>query len=481
MRARSTAALALLALAVPVTALAADEDPPNDSRDEPGRINRIPATITGTTNDAGTGPADDAICADPGGSVWYRIDPQRTRRVVARLEAAGDLDATLDVYLRSRSRHDLLTCEPTDRRGNAAVAFTLRKGETYLVRVARRRNSVEGDFRLRLDEVRGPRLPGPPLPVDGISGSVDRLQNTAVPWSVSMQPGRRHRISLLHRGGCLQASIYKAGVAPRPGREPLERLSCRGYGVFTPRPEHGNRFSIFVFADQGARGDQRYHLQVGPTGADDTAPGLFMRNYARVDGRLGSTLDTIDLYRFDVTRRSALFLNLRTPRKTAALDLVLYNEFGNVVRCDCDGRGDAQLRKGLRPGRYFAAARARGGARAPYTLLRASRTITTTRVRVNGAGSAQVAPGQAVRASALMTPAVSGPVTITFEQFDPVEGWQFARTVRGSAAGGVANVSFVPPTPGRWRATATFDGTREIAPSEAGHFAPIVVGGALRE
>lgn len=470
------AALGTLALTLPVAAVA--DAPENDSRDEPERINRIPGEAVGTTRDAKTGPADDGACGEVGGSVWYRIDPGRTRRVVARLRAGGDLDATLDVYLRSRSRHDLLTCEPTDRRGNAAVAFTARKGEAYLIRVARRKSSRDGDFRLRLDPVRGPRLPGPPLPAGGISGSVDRLETVAVPWSTTMEPGRRHRISLLHRGGCLRASVYKAGVAPRSGREPLARLSCRGYGVFTPRPEHGRRFTIFVTAARDVRGDQRYHLQVGPAGPDDSAPGLFVRNYERRDGRLGSTLDAVDLYRFDVTRRSVLFLSLRTARRQAPLDLVLLDAWGNVVRCACDGRGDATLHKGLRPGRFFVAARARNGARAEYTLLRASRTITKTRVRV---ASSTIAPGQAAGLSALVEPAVSGPVTVTVEQFDPLAGWQFVRSLRGTATGGVATIPFVPPSEGRWRATARFDGTREIAPSEAPGFVPFSVGGALRD
>jgi hypothetical protein len=139
------------------------------------------------------------------------------------------------------------------------------------------------------------------------------------------------------------------------------------------------------------RGNQRYHLQVAPAGADDTRPGVLVPNYARLRGALdGSGVDAVDLYRFDVARRSVLFLNLRTPRRRARLDLVLLDAFGNVVRCACDGTGSAELRKGLRPGRFFIAARARNGARAPYRLLRASRTITKTSV----GGAQAVAPGR---------------------------------------------------------------------------------------
>ena len=473
-------ALGALALTLPVAALA--DAPDNDSRDEPQRINRLPVELSGTTTDAETGPADGSDCGEPGGSVWYRIDPRRTRKVVVRLAAAGDLEATLDVYERSRSRHDLITCEETDRRGSAAVAFTARKGSAYLIRVARLKRSRDGDFRLSLRPAAGTRLPGPPLPEAGVSGTLDRLERTASPWSVRMRPGERYRISLQARRGCMVASVYRAGVRPRPGLEPLKRLGCSGYGVFTPRPEHGRRFTVFVNAARSVRGTQRYHLQVGRAGADDVAPGVPAANYDRVPGRLGATLDTVDLYRFDVARRSVLFVNLRTRRREAPLDLLLLDAFGDVVRCDCDGRGNAMLHKGLRPGRFFVAARTRGRQAARYSLLRALRTITrTTSVRVNGAGEASVAPGQAVLLSAAVQPAVSGPAVVTIEQFDPIEGWQYADTIRTTASGGAISASYVAPAVGRWRATARFAGTREVAPSKAPGFATFAVGGALTD
>ena len=71
-------------------------------------------------------------------------------------------------------------------------------------------------------------------------------------------------------------------------------------------------------------------------------------------------------------------------------------------------------------------------------------------------------------------------MTITVQRFDPLEGWQFARRFHVHAAGGVAAVSFTPPNVGRWRATASFDGTRETAPSNAG-YATLLVAGPLRQ
>jgi hypothetical protein len=294
-----------------------------------------------------------------------------------------------------------------------------------------------------------------------------------------MEPGRRYRVSL-RASGCMPASIYRAGVKPRPGLRPLKKIGCDGYAIFTPRPEYGQRFSVFVDADRARRGLQRYHLQVGRAGADDVAPGIPVRNYSRVAGRLGATLDEVDVYRFDVARRSVLFLNLLTRRSAAALDLMLLDSGGNPIECDCDGRGSAMLHKGLRPGRFFIAARTRGGAAARYTLLRASRTITkTTSVRVNGTGQAILAPGQPALITATLEPAVGGPAVVTIEQFDPLEGWQYADSVRTTASGGLVSASYVPPSEGRWRATVRFRGTREVAPSEAPGFARFDVAGPL--
>ena len=71
-------------------------------------------------------------------------------------------------------------------------------------------------------------------------------------------------------------------------------------------------------AEPGLRSPQRYHLRVARAGRDDTAPGVFIGNHARVRGSLrAGGLDVVDLYRFDVVRRSGLFLRLRTRRPAA--------------------------------------------------------------------------------------------------------------------------------------------------------------------
>jgi hypothetical protein len=477
MTARLAVAAGLAALLVGAAPAAAD-GPGNDDRNDAERVTRLPASVEGTLTGAGVeGPEAASPCAATSDSVWYRIDPGASRRVVVRLAAAGDLDATIDVYARLRSQQRLLTCDVGDANGRAAVAFDAVRGRSYLVRVARRANSVADAFRLAFVGVAGTRLPGPALPRTGVSGTLDRAQRTAQAWSVSLRAGVRYRIAVAHPGaGCVGAIVY--GPRPRSGQAPAAPVGCKGYALFTPRAGRDGRYAIVVHAASDVRGGQRYHLELAPALADDTAPGVFIENYARVRESLdGRGVDHVDLYRFDVTRRSVLFLHLRTR---GAFDLVLLDAWGNVIRCECDGRGGRALHKGLHPGRFFVAVRSSDQSTAAYTLLRASRTITTSRVRVNGAGAAILAPRTAATISVLTRPAVDGPVTVTLEQFDPLAGWQYVRTLHATARGGVASVQWVAPTVGRWRATATYDGTRAVAPSVTG-FVKVLVAGALRE
>jgi len=52
----------------------------------------------------------------------------------------------------------------------------------------------------------------------------------------------------------------------------------------------------------------------------------------------------------------------------------------------------------------------------------------------------------------------------------PIEGWQFVRLFRVRAgSGGGASVSWRPPTLGRWRLHATFEGSRSASRSRSGY------------
>ena len=109
--------------------------------------------------------------------------------------------------------------------------------------------------------------------------------------------------------------------------------------------------------------------------------------------------------------------------------------------------------------------RARQGANGRYRLRRLTRTITKTRVLVNGKSSTEVTPGSTVTIGVRIAPGVAGPVTVDVERFDPLAGWQFYTRYRRNAAGGSASIPFTPPSVGRWRVRATYDGTRRSAPS----------------
>ena len=484
MRVRTTGLAAfLLSTAVLGAIPAAAAAPDNDERDDATRVGALPAHLSGATAGSTRQRGEPASpCARIAGSVWYRFDAAASRRIVVRLQAGGDLDATLDVYKRFRSQQSFQTCDVSDTHGRAAASFLAERGHSYLVRVGRRVNSARAPFTLSLRAVRGPRLPGPPLPVTGVSGSLDRVARPAQPWSVWLTAGVRYRVAIAHPpGACPRASLYRPGTTPASAGGPTAVVGCRGYRIFTPRAGQGGRYSVLVRATQVVRGPQRYHLQVAPAGPDDSAPGVFIGNYARVAGALdGRGVDAVDLYRFDVTRRSVLFLHLQAAR-TRQFDLMLLDAWGNMLGCVCGQRGNHELHKGLHKGRFFVAVRSPAGATGDYRLLRASRTITKTTLRVDGAGRATAAPGDAAELSVTTTPAVSGPVTVDLEQFDPLEGWQFVRALRGRAVAGTATLRFAAPTVGRWRARARYEGTRATAPSETAGFVTLLVATPLRD
>ena len=98
--------------------------------------------------------------------------------------------------------------------------------------------------------------------------------------------------------------------------------------------------------------------------------------------------------------------------------------------------------------------------------------ITRTRTAITGGlGGLHV--------TATTTPGSSGTYEIVVQRFDPLAGWLFARRFRVHSSGS-AGATYVPPGVGRYRARASFLGTRDAAASNSG-YAYAVVGGTLRE
>ena len=112
--------------------------------------------------------------------------------------------------------------------------------------------------------------------------------------------------------------------------------------------------------------------------------------------------------------------------------------------------------------------RARDGDGGGYSLSRLARTITRSRMLVDGARSGAVPVGTSVALQLNVTQEVNGPATFTVERFDPLAGWLFDTRFTPRVRGGLASVSFRPPSVGRWRVSGEYLGTRTASASRGG-------------
>jgi hypothetical protein len=435
--------------------------PPGDARSAPQELGSLPALVRSTTVEA-TVDEDEPFsgCGPIKNSVWFSFTASSSRELLVALDAAGDMDAVVDVFIRERSQLTPVSCQATDRRGLATIDADTRAGTAHLVRVAPRANSVADRFTLRVVQPDEPaRPPGARLPAGGSRGEVDRFANPDDAWSTRMREGRTYRINLVTVGqGCAQLALYAPGEF---GGAPAETMSCDDHTVFTA-PESG-RYTLHVRAPRASRARLPYRLRVGRAGSDDTAPGIVLPDDRRRRGALrGSELDALDLYRFSIARRSDVRLRLRTGGE---FDLRLLSDGGRTLGCACRFAGDKELTRRLSPGRYFVAVRARDGASGRYVLSRLARVITRSRMRVD---RATAAPGETVALTLHVTPPVPGRASVLIERYDPLAGWLFHSRHRPRVSGDEATVPFRPPSVGRWRATGEYLGTRKTSPSKGG-------------
>ena len=452
---RSVVLVAAVGWAVLAASPALAAPPPNDARGAAQPLGALPADVRGTTVESGLEADEPAACAPMRASVWYAFDAGEERSIVVALDAEGDLDAVVDVFVRERSQITPVDCRRTNRRGALTFELDAEAGTSYLVRVASRANSVDGAFRLRVIEPERPAtFPGARLPRKGVNTFVDRLANPDDAWSVRLERGVAYRVNLVSSGGrCALVELHLPGNG-----DIVRRMRCDAHTVFVPADS--GLHTLHVQAPRASRDRIRYRLRAGRAAADDMAPGIRLPNDQRVRGRLqGSELDAVDLYRFSIATRSTVRLTLGTG---AGLELRLLDEEGDRIAAGLD------LERRLAPGRYFVAVRALDGAGGRYALRRLARVITRSQMRVDGGSSATIAPGGSVGLALEVTPAVDGPATMTVERFDPLAGWLFHSTLRQPARSGRAAVGFRPPAVGRWRVTGSFDGTRRAAPSPGG-------------
>jgi hypothetical protein len=436
---------------------AAQAAPPNDARAAAQALT-LPANVQGTTVAATREEDEPPGCAPSAGTVWYGFSVGSAQQILVALDAAGDMDATVEVFSRTRSQLASLGCQTTNQRGEATLDLDAAAGTPYLVRVSPLENSVEDRFRLRVVAPDAPaRAPGAQLPDGGTSGQLDRFANGDDAWAVQMREGRSYRINLVTPGGgCARGALYAPGNF-RAAAE--EELGCDDHVVYTPR--RSGTYTVLLNAPRGSRARLTYRLRAGLAQRDDSAPGVPLADDRRVRGSLaGNELDALDLYRFTIARRADLRLRLDSG---ADFDMRLMTATGNRL-----GSASDELVRRLKPGRYYVAVRARDGAAGGYTLSRLARTITRARMTVNGGRHPTLAPGQTASLSLRVTPAVDGRATLVVERYDPIEGWLYFVTYRARVAGTAGTVAFQPPFVGRWRVTGTYDGTRTSSPSNGG-------------
>jgi hypothetical protein len=466
----STILVAGLSLAGPAPALA-PTPPPNDEIANAQAIPSLPATFTGTTVGATTVANEpQASCASEPttASVWYSLRFPRAQRIAIEMKAAGALDGTVAVYHAVRSQLQPVACEQTEEEGKASLSFKASKNGLYDIRVAALQDSQLAGFTLNVF-LPTPAVapPGPALPASGASGQVDRIQNINAAYALTLHAGVSYLINLanLTRGACVNGALFAPGVSSFEGASARFRVDCGGYRLFTPGPGKGGRYSFEVTPSPNFSGLQRFHLQAAPAGPSETAPGQALGNYAEAHGRLeGGGVQVLRLYRMDITSHSNLTLKLSAP-SAADFNLGLRDQNGTLIACQCGGSGSQKLQQQLLPGRYYAVVSARKASAGNFTLVRESRTITKTKVffdRANGHA------GQEVPIEVRVTPGASGPIAVELQRFDPVFGWQFYREVHTSVSAGSASVPFTAPAVGRWRANATYAGSRVSSPSRIG-------------
>jgi hypothetical protein len=430
--------------------------PANDSQRNAEALKGLPATVKSTTLGATTDTTDPKGCGLAGGTVWYGIAPGNAARIVVRLKAQRDLDASVFIRERVRSQVEDVACAKTDKRGSALAAVDVEKGAQYFVAVGQRSGSSPGDFSLEaLAAQAAERSPGVHLTAAGARSTVNGLTDVNDIWWRELTPGTTYRVAF-SSPGCAVLSIKSL-------RRPTERLGyleCSGYTTFTPGPDGGGRYTFEVIAPH-TTDSQPYRLHVAPAGADDLGVGETLPNLRRIRGTLNPLgADVSDVYHFDVDRTADVRLDL-TQAVASLFSLVLVTDEGARVTSD-----ETRIHRNLRPGRYVVAVRGTPGARGGrYALALVIRQLTTTSL---SASSTTVAPGSTATLTARTSPTPDGGVIeIQVDRFDPLSGWQFYRLIRVAGAGGSA--SFTPPGPGRWRARAAFLGTLRSSPSRSAY------------
>ena len=289
--------------------------------------------------------------------MWYRFTANSEYGVVAKIAAAGNLDAELDIYKQRRSRLDLVACDLTDDQGLGAAGFRVTDGATYFIRVADQPNSEHDSFSLKL--VQGPppvEPPGRSLASGHAKGTLDRVLKVDAAYHLHLKAGTPYRFNLVHgESNCQSMQLFPPGTTDFESSTAVLTRRCGGYAVYAPSPGDGGRYFIRIHADRRDREDQPYQLFAGRAGLDDIAPGRLLRNHTHPASQVnGGRLDVRDVYRFNVGFRSQLDLHL-AGQAGHKLQLELRSGRGEQISCACDPGSRQAISLRIKPGRYYVA------------------------------------------------------------------------------------------------------------------------------
>src|SRR5688572_8715443 len=105
-----------------VVASPAAAAPDNDDVADARALGALPARVAGTTSQASAeGDEPASTCGRTSGSVWYRLRADRRGPIVVQVEAAGELEAVVGVFRRTRTRLEPVACRRTNANGRALV------------------------------------------------------------------------------------------------------------------------------------------------------------------------------------------------------------------------------------------------------------------------------------------------------------------------------------------------------------------------
>lgn len=180
----------------------------------------------------------------------------------------------------------------------------------------------------------------------------------------------------------------------------------------------------------------------------------------------------VDLYRFDVPKRSDVDLRLGMNRNLVTPSVL--SETGDRI-------GSRHLKDKLRvrlpAGRYFVTLRATGFRHARYHVTLLIREITKTSVDIDGARKAVLPAPRTVQLTATVEPesATGGVVRIQVDYLDPLQGWVFVKQFKPRIQGTRATVAFTPRKIGSYIVHASFFGNHAASPSKSERSAHLVV------